>query len=282
MTAKIIDGKLIAKGIRGQICDEIGKLRQAHLPVPKLAVILAGDDPASQIYVRNKERACQEVGMLSEVVRMPASVSQEALRAEIERLNRDLSVHGILVQLPLPKGLDEGAALNAISPAKDIDGLNTFNMGKLIKGEKDGFVPCTPQGIIELILSTGTSIEGKEAVVVGRSNIVGKPTALLLLQKNATVTLCHSRTQNLGTVTRRAEILVAAVGSPGIIRAEMVKVGAVVIDVGTNRAGEKLLGDVDFEAVKEKAGYLSPVPGGVGPMTIAMLLKNTLKAAVSA
>ncbi len=247
--------------------------------VPKLVVVLVGEDPASQIYVRNKERACAEVGVLSEVRRIPATIKERELIDIIHQLNHDKTNHGILVQLPLPNGINELAVLNEISPEKDVDGLHPMNMGKLLKGEDPLFIPCTPQGILELILSTGVEIKGKEAVVVGRSNIVGKPAAILLLQNHATVTICHSRTRDLGEVTRRAEILIAAVGSPGIIRGDMVRKGAVVIDVGSNKVGERLVGDVDFDSVKEVAGYITPVPGGVGPMTIAMLLKNTLKAA---
>lgn len=276
--AQIIDGRGIAKRIRDEVAVEIRGLREKGKEIPKLVVVLAGDDPGSQVYVRNKEKACAEVGIPSEVRRIPPSVKEKELIDVVRQLNRDSSVHGILVQLPLPGGIDEKKVLNEISPEKDVDGLHPLNMGKLFKGEEPLFVPCTPQGIMELILSTGIAIKGKEAVVVGRSNIVGKPVSILLLQNHATVTICHSRTRDLGEVTRRAEILVAAVGSPGIIRGEMVREGAVVIDVGMNRVGEKLVGDVDFEAAKDRAGFLTPVPGGVGPMTIAMLLRNTLKA----
>lgn len=277
--AQIIDGKMIAARIRGGVGEEVNKLKNQKGITPKLTVILVGDDPASQIYVRNKERGCAEVGMASEVRRMPATTKQGELIDVIKQLNNDRSVHGILVQLPLPAGLREQAILDEIDPRKDVDGLHPLNMGKLLKGDDSGFVACTPQGIIELILSTGTDIQGKEAVVVGRSNIVGKPIAILLLKKNATVTVCHSKTKDLGAVTRRAEILIAAVGSPQIIHGQMIKEGAVVVDVGTNRVGEKLVGDVDFQSAKERASFITPVPGGVGPMTIALLLKNTLKAA---
>ena len=277
--AEIIDGKGIAKRIRAEVADQVKKLKENKGLVPKLCVVLVGEDPASQIYVRNKERACAEAGISSETRRIPASIKQERLIDLIKGLNKDRSVHGILVQLPLPKDLDSTTVLNEIFPEKDVDGLHPLNMGKLLKGENPLFIPCTPQGIMELILSTGTEIKGKEAVVVGRSNIVGKPVSILLLQKHATLTICHSRTRDLGEVTRRADILVAAVGSAQIVHGGMVKEGAVVIDVGMNRVGEKLVGDVDFDGAKKRAAYITPVPGGVGPMTIAMLLKNTLLAA---
>jgi len=276
---KIIDGKALAKGIREGLAEEVLRLKEKHKVVPKLCVLLAGEDPASQLYVRNKERGCADVGMLSEVLRFSASTSQKELVGKVRELNNDKSVHGILVQLPLPTGIDAIAVLNEINPDKDVDGLHPLNLGKLLKGEKPPFLPCTPQGIVELVLSTGISIQGKEVVIVGRSNIVGKPAALLFLQHHATVTICHSKTADLGAVTRRADILVAAVGSPGIIHGDMVKAGAVVIDVGTNRVGDKFVGDVDFESVKDRAAFITPVPGGVGPMTIAMLLKNTVEAA---
>ena len=276
---QIIDGKAIAKKIREEVSEKIAQLKEKNGITPKLCVVLVGDDPASQIYVRNKEKACAEVGINSEIRCLASSTKQQELVDLVRSLNGDKTVHGILVQLPLPKGLDARAVLDEVSAEKDVDGLHPLNMGKLLKGEAPLFVPCTPQGIIELILSTGLEIKGKEAVVVGRSNIVGKPTALLLLQRHATVTLCHSRTRDLGEVTRRADILVASVGSPRIIHGDMVKQGAVVIDVGVNRVEGKLVGDVDFEAAKGKAAYITPVPGGVGPMTIAMLMKNTLLAA---
>ncbi len=277
--AVIIDGKAIAKRIREGVAEEVAKIKAKGGRAPKLAVIVVGDDPASQIYVRNKERAAAEVGMSSEIRRIPSSIKEKELLEIIYQMNADKEINGLLVQIPLPEGLNEGRATAAVKPEKDVDGLTPFNMGALLRGDETKLIPCTPQGIMELILSTGTDIKGKEAVVVGRSNIVGKPIALLLLQKHATVTICHSRTKDLGEITRRADILVAAVGSPGIIQKEMVKPGAVVIDVGTNRVGEKLVGDVDFEGAKEKALAITPVPGGVGPMTIAMLLRNTLIAA---
>jgi methylenetetrahydrofolate dehydrogenase (NADP+)/methenyltetrahydrofolate cyclohydrolase len=276
---KIIDGKGISKRIRGELAREVENFTKATGIKPKLSVVLVGDDPASQIYVRNKERGAEELGMSSETKRIPASIKQKELVEIVEELNRDRAVHGILVQLPLPKGLDENEAIAAISPQKDVDGLHPFNLGRLVRNEAPFHLSCTPQGIMELILSTGIEINGKEAVVVGRSNIVGKPIALMLLQKHATVTICHSRTKDLGAVVKRADIVVAAVGSPGLIRGEMIKEGAVVIDVGMNRVGEKLVGDVDFETAKERAAFITPVPGGVGPMTITMLLKNTLRAA---
>jgi methylenetetrahydrofolate dehydrogenase (NADP+) / methenyltetrahydrofolate cyclohydrolase len=276
---KLIDGKSIAAGIRGEIKKEIDRIKSTGGHLPGLTVILVGDDPGSQVYVRNKERACQEVGIISDIKRLPATTTEAELIALVRGLNVDDKVDGILVQLPLPKGNDEIRILNEIAPDKDVDGLHPLNMGKLLKGEKGALVPCTPQGAIELILSTGVEIKGREAVVVGRSNIVGKPLAILLLQNHATVTICHSRTKNLGEVTRRADILVAATGQPKMITGDMVKPGAVVIDVGTSKVNDKLTGDVDFETTKEVAGFITPVPGGVGPMTIALLMKNTLAAA---
>ena len=273
---KIIDGKAIALSVREEVAKEAAELKAAKGVVPKLVVILVGDDPASQIYVRNKEKACEKAGIIGETKRLPAKTSQNELESLIKTLNKDKSVHGILVQLPLPKGLDAIAALNVIDPGKDVDGLHPLNMGKLLRGEDPLFSACTPSGIMELILSTGQEIKGKNAVVVGRSNIVGKPMAIMLLAKHATVTICHSRTQNLAEITKNADILVASVGSAHIIQGNMVKKGAIVIDVGMNRLNGKLVGDVDFQAVKDVAGYITPVPGGVGPMTIAMLLKNTL------
>lgn len=277
--AEIIDGRGLAKRVRAGVAEEAKKLKDEMGILPRLCVVLVGEDPASQIYVRNKEKACAEAGIASDTRRIPSSIKGKQLIDLIKTLNKDKSVHGILVQLPLPKELDATKILNEILPEKDVDGLHPLNMGKLLKGEDPLFIPCTPQGIIELILSTGAEIKGKEAVVVGRSNIVGKPVSLLLLQRHATLTICHSRTRDLGAVTRRADILVAAVGSPQIVHGDMVKKGAIVIDVGTNRVGEKLVGDVDFESAKERASFITPVPGGVGPMTIAMLLRNTLLSA---
>ncbi|MFC1571710.1 bifunctional methylenetetrahydrofolate dehydrogenase/methenyltetrahydrofolate cyclohydrolase FolD [Candidatus Margulisiibacteriota bacterium] len=273
---QIIDGKGLAKKIRAEIAEKVAELKEKSKVVPKLCVVLAGDDQASQVYVRNKEKACQEADIKEETIRLPSTAKQSELVNVVRKLNKQKDVDGVLVQLPVPKGIDPIAVLNEIKAEKDVDGLHPLNMGKLLRGENPLFLPCTPQGIMELILSTGTEIKGKEVVVVGRSNIVGKPIALLLLQKHATVTLCHSRTRDLGEVTRRADILVASVGKPKIVSGEMVKPGAVVIDVGMNRVEGKLGGDVDFEAAKAKAAFITPVPGGVGPMTIAMLLKNTL------
>lgn len=277
--AKIIDGKELARQIRDEVKREVSELAAKRGVVPKLAVVLVGDDPGSQIYVRNKEKACAEVGIVGETKRLPSTVKQGELNDLIKLLNADSSVDGILVQLPLPKGLDPEAALIEISPKKDVDGLHPMNLGKLLRGEKPFFLPCTPHGCLKMILSTGVGIKGKEAVIVGRSNIVGKPMALLLLQEHATVTICHSRTRNLKEVCLRGDILVAAVGSPSLVKGEMVKEGAVVIDVGMNRLPEKLVGDVDYESASKRAGFISPVPGGVGPMTIALLLRNTLEAA---
>jgi methylenetetrahydrofolate dehydrogenase (NADP+)/methenyltetrahydrofolate cyclohydrolase len=244
---------------------------------PGLAVILAGDDPASKVYVRNKTLACEEVGVRSQQIDYPATVTQEELIGRIERLNADPEVHGILVQLPLPKGIDSLRVLEAVAPHKDVDGFHESNLGALLSGRR-GVVPCTPAGVMRLIADAGVALAGRHAVVLGRSNIVGKPVALLLLQKDATVTICHSKTGNLAEVCRAADVLVAAVGRAKLVTAAMVKPGACVIDVGVNRLSDgKLAGDVDFDAVKEVAGAITPVPGGVGPMTIAMLLENCVQ-----
>ena len=277
MAAKILDGKVLSAEIREQVSRRVEALKQRGV-TPGLAVILVGDDPASEIYVRNKGKGCEETGMLSRTVKMDASVTQEALEAEIDRLNADPAIHGILVQLPLPRHLDEQAALAKILPEKDVDGFHLINAGRLMTGS-EGVIPCTPKGALYMIRSTGEELSGKEAVVIGRSNIVGKPMAMLLMRENCTVTICHSRTKNLAEHTRRADILVAAVGKAGFVTADMVKPGAIVIDVGINRVDGKVCGDVDFENVKEKAGWITPVPGGVGKMTIAMLLANTADAA---
>jgi len=275
---KLIDGKATGLEIRAEIKARCEALKAKGVQ-PGLAVVLVGEDPASHIYVRNKERGCEQAGIRSFAVRLPADTDQATLEAEIERLNADPEVDGILVQLPLPKGLDEQRIISLISPGKDVDGFHVQSMGALMIGSK-GFVPCTPKGCMELIKRTGISVSGKEAVVVGRSNIVGKPMAMLLLAESATVTVCHSRTKDLGEHTRRADILIAAVGRPEMITADMVKPGAVVIDVGINRLPSgKVVGDVDFEGVEKVASYITPVPGGVGPMTIAMLLLNTLESA---
>ncbi len=284
MSAQLLDGKLMSDELRVCIARRVAALKENGVH-PGLAVILVGEDPASQIYVRNKGIGCDEVGIHSVTIRMPEATSQEALENQIKALNEDPAIHGILVQLPLPRHLDEAKALAAIIPEKDVDGFHVQNAGKLLNG-LPGVVACTPKGALEMIRRTGVDLSGKEAVVVGRSNIVGKPMAMLLLQQNCTVTMCHSRTENLAAHTRRADILVAAVGKAHFITADMVKPGAIVIDVGINRIadaasprGSRVVGDVDFDAVKEVAGYITPVPGGVGRMTITMLLENTVEAA---
>lgn len=277
MTAKIIDGKGIAQEIRAELAREVAELT-AQGKTPGLHVILVGDNPASKVYVRNKQRACEEVGISSTVHRLAEETTQVELLGLIEDLNNDEKVHGILVQLPLPGHLDEEAVINAISPEKDVDGFHPLNVGKMYIGT-GGVVPCTPAGVLELVKRTGVPIAGKHVVVIGRSNIVGKPAALLFLKENATVTICHSRTADVAAEARRADILIAAVGRPQLVKKDWVKPGAVVIDVGINRVDGKLVGDVDFEEVKEVAGAITPVPGGVGPMTIAMLLKATVEAA---
>ncbi len=277
MSAQILDGIVFSAEIKEDVKRRVAAMKEQGV-IPGLAVILVGDDPASELYVRNKGKGCEETGMLSRTIRMNAAATQEELEAEIDRLNRDPAIHGILVQLPLPGHLDEAAALAKILPEKDVDGFHLINAGHLMTGT-EGVTPCTPKGALYMIRSTGEDLSGKEAVVIGRSNIVGKPMAMLLLQQNCTVTLCHSRTKNLAEHTRRADILVAAVGKAGFVTADMVKEGAIVIDVGINRVDGKVCGDVDFEKVKEKAGWITPVPGGVGRMTIAMLLSNTADAA---
>ncbi|OGC03421.1 bifunctional 5,10-methylene-tetrahydrofolate dehydrogenase/5,10-methylene-tetrahydrofolate cyclohydrolase [candidate division WOR-1 bacterium RIFOXYA12_FULL_43_27] len=277
--AKIIDGKKIAGEIRAELAERVAELKEKHNIVPKLSVILVGDDPASAVYVRNKEKACAEVGILTDTHKFSSNIEEKEVLTLVESLNRQKDVYGILVQLPLPKEIDPKKILEAISPEKDVDGLHVVNMGKLLRGEGALFLPCTPSGVIHLLLSTGVKLLGKEAVVVGRSNIVGKPLALMLLEHHMTVTLCHSRTADLASVCRRADVLVAAVGKPCLIKGDWVKEGAVVIDVGVNRIDGKLVGDVDFESAKERASFITPVPGGVGPMTIAMLMKNTVLAA---
>jgi methylenetetrahydrofolate dehydrogenase (NADP+)/methenyltetrahydrofolate cyclohydrolase len=277
MSAIIIDGKEIAKQAYKQIKARTAALREQGI-TPGLTVIIVGENPASQTYVASKEKRALKLGWNSEVIRLPESAGQQELCEIIDRLNADESVDGILVQLPLPKHINELEVLERISPAKDVDGFHIINSGKLIAG-LDCFVPCTPKGVIKLIDSTGVDIAGKNAVVIGRSLIVGKPAALLLTARNATVTLCHSKTENLADYTRRADIVVAAIGKPKFVTADMIKEGAVVIDVGINRVDGELCGDVDFDSVKEKAGYITPVPGGVGQMTIAMLMENTVIAA---
>ena len=275
--AILMDGKALAAEKMAALKTRVDALKAAGRTVG-LAVILVGDDPASQVYVGNKGKACEELGILSETLRLPAETPQEGLEAEIDRLNRDGRIDGILVQLPLPRHLDEASALKRISPEKDVDGFHIENAGKLFTGEPD-VLPCTPKGILYMLKACGVPLAGKEAVVIGRSNIVGKPMAMLLLDENCTVTLCHSRTADLAAHTRRADILVAAVGKPRFVTADMVKPGAAVVDVGINRVDGKVVGDVDFDAVQKVAGYISPVPGGVGKMTICMLMENTVEAA---
>lgn len=278
MSAQILDGKALAAEIRSEVKTQVAALAEKGVSTA-LAVILVGDDSASQVYVRNKIKACADTGIRSLEFRMPAETTQQQLLAKIAELNADESVDGILVQLPLPKQINADAVISAIDPAKDVDGFHVANAGALVTG-KQGFVPCTPFGVMRLIEKSGVNPRGKSAVIVGRSNIVGKPMALLLLAADATVTVAHSRTPDLSAVTRNADILVAAVGRAKLIKADMVKPGAVVIDVGMNRdENGKLCGDVDFAEVKEIAGSITPVPGGVGPMTIAMLMQNTVLAA---
>ena len=288
MTAKIIDGKQVAADMREQLKREVAGLAKKGI-VPGLGVILVGDDPASKSYVTAKQKACQEIGIYSDDNRLPESTSQKELLALIGRMNKDPKINGILTQLPLPKHLDETEVLLAINPAKDVDGFHPINVGKMVTGQR-AFLPCTPHGVVQLLIKSGVKIEGANVVIVGRSNIVGKPLANILIQKsplgNATVTVCHTRTRNLAEHTKRADIVIAAAGCPNTITADMIKDGAVVIDVGVNRvddpskkAGYRLVGDVDFENVKEKASLITPVPGGVGPMTITMLLYNTVESA---
>ncbi|RKY02996.1 MAG: bifunctional methylenetetrahydrofolate dehydrogenase/methenyltetrahydrofolate cyclohydrolase FolD [Spirochaetes bacterium] len=282
MAAKIISGKAVAQEIREEIKKEVEKLKEKYNVTPGLVTVLVGEDPASQVYVGQKEKTSKNLGFYSERHDLPATTSEEELLSLIDKLNKDPKIHGILVQLPLPKHINETNVLYAIDPKKDVDGFHPVNVGKLMIGEPD-YLPCTPAGIQELLIRSGTQIEGAEVVVVGRSNIVGKPIANMLLQKapgaNATVTVCHTRTRDIKFHTKRADILIVAAGRPKAVTADMVKEGVVVIDVGVNRLETGLCGDVDFEAVKEKAAAITPVPGGVGPMTITMLMKNTLKAA---
>ena len=277
MAATLIDGRAVAKAFKEEIAQKTAQMIEGGVQ-PHLAVVLVGENPASQVYVRNKENGCIKAGIRSTVIRLEETCTQEELEKTVVSLNEDASVHGILVQLPLPRHLDEARVLRLIDPDKDVDGFHAMNSGRLMNGQP-GFVPCTPLGVMKLLESYGIDPCGKHAVVIGRSNIVGKPMAMLLLAANATVTVCHSRTQNLKEITRQADILVAAVGRANFVTADMVKPGAVVIDVGINRVDGKIVGDVDFDAVSETAGYITPVPGGVGQMTIAMLLANTLDAA---
>jgi len=277
----IIDGNKIAQDIRNEVRQSAISLKEQKGIIPGLAVVLVGEDPASQVYVGKKAKACAEVGFLSREYKLPADTSETRLLEIIAELNQDKLIHGILVQLPLPKNISTDKIIAAIDPHKDVDGFHPYNVGGLLTGSPL-FIPCTPQGIMELIARIGIDLKGKEAVVVGRSNIVGKPMALLLLAQHATVTICHSRTKDLPSVTRRADILIAAIGKAHMIKADMVKDGVVVIDVGVNRLENgKLAGDVAFAEVAPKASYITPVPGGVGPMTIAMLMKNTLNAALA-
>jgi methylenetetrahydrofolate dehydrogenase (NADP+) / methenyltetrahydrofolate cyclohydrolase len=288
MGAKIISGTEVAKAIREELKTEVAELKEKHGIVPGLVTILVGEDPASQSYVSAKNKTAHALGIHSEQVTLPADTSEKDLLAAVEKYNRDKNIHGILVQLPLPKHINETEVLFAIDPAKDVDGFHPVNVGKMVLGE-ECFLPCTPHGILELMTRSGVETSGAEVVVIGRSNIVGKPIANLMLQKrkggNATVTLCHTRTKDMAAHCKRADIIIAAVGVPKMVTADMVKDGVVIIDVGVNRIGKTadgkaiLAGDVDFDAVREKASYITPVPGGVGPMTITMLMKNTVQAA---
>ncbi len=281
MTARLLEGKVFAAKLKEEAGKKAQELKAKYGITPGLAVIIVGENPASQVYVRNKHKACTELGFYSEGVELPATTTRDELLAEIQRLNNDEKIHGILVQLPLPKELQpyESEVLEAINPLKDVDGFHPVNVGRLVTGQK-ALVPCTPHGCLRMLELAEIPVEGANAVIIGRSNIVGKPMLHLLLGKNATVTICHSRTKNLAEITRQADILVAAVGKAGFVTADMVKPGAAVIDVGINRiAPKKLVGDVDFEAVKEVAGAITPVPGGVGLLTIAMLMQNTVEAA---
>lgn len=277
--AQIINGKEVSASVKADVAKETATLKDEKGLKVGLAVVIVGNNPASRVYVNSKKKACEEVGFQSYEYALDGSTTQEQLLDLVDVLNRDSKVNGILVQLPLPKHIDETAIINAISAEKDVDAFHPFNVGKIMIGEYS-FLPCTPAGVMELIASTGTEISGKNCVVIGRSNIVGKPMAMLLLHKNGTVTICHSKTKNLAEITRNADILVAAVGKPNFVTGDMIKEGAVVIDVGMNRLENgKLCGDVEFESAEKKASFITPVPGGVGPMTIAMLMKNTLTAA---
>jgi methylenetetrahydrofolate dehydrogenase (NADP+) / methenyltetrahydrofolate cyclohydrolase len=289
LPAELIDGNAIARSIREEVTAEVAKLVARGIQ-PGLAVVLVGEDPASEVYVRNKGRACDEAGMHSVTINMPATTSQDELLAQVKRLNEDNAIHGILVQMPLPKHLDPDVVIRSILPEKDVDGFHPVNVGKNLIGDREGFVPCTPAGVQEMLARSGTVTKGKECVIVGRSNIVGKPMMALMVQNgpnaNATVTVCHSATRDLKEHTLQADILIVAAGKARMVTGDMVKEGAVVIDVGINRiedpstrSGFRLVGDVDFASARERASKITPVPGGVGPMTIAMLLKNTVRAA---
>jgi methylenetetrahydrofolate dehydrogenase (NADP+) / methenyltetrahydrofolate cyclohydrolase len=286
MPARILDGKATAATIRQEITEKVALWRKEGGPIPVLAAVLVGEDPASQVYVRNKERACKSVGMDSRVIRLPADSSTGQLVELLNGLNADQTVHGILVQLPLPSGIDTQRVLDSVVPLKDVDAFSPENVGLLVQG-RPRFLPCTPHGVLQILARHGCSVLGKHVVVVGRSDIVGKPMALMLVQKeigfgeqlaNATVTICHSKSSDLSAITRSADVLIAAVGRAQMITADMVKPGAVVIDVGINRVGDRLVGDVDFDNVSQVASAITPVPGGIGPLTIAMLLQNTLLA----
>jgi methylenetetrahydrofolate dehydrogenase (NADP+)/methenyltetrahydrofolate cyclohydrolase len=291
LPAELIDGTKIARSVRDDVARDVAALRGRGV-TPGLTVVLVGDDAASAVYVRSKGKACDEAGMASETIRLPAATTQDELLRHVDRLNADPLVHGILVQMPLPKHINPDTVLRRMNPAKDVDGFHPINVGKLLIGEKDGFAPCTPAGVQEMLVRTGIDTRGMECVVIGRSNIVGKPMAALLMQDrvgaNATVTICHRHTRDLPDHTRRADLIIAAAGRPGVVTPDMVKPGAVVIDVGINRVtdataknGYRLVGDVDFDGVRQVASHITPVPGGVGPMTIAMLLRNTVKAATA-
>ena len=278
--AEIIDGRLVSQSLRTKIASEIGELSAKYGETPGLAVIKVGDDPASAVYVRNKHKACLDVGIRSYQIELPEATTEQELLSKIDELNGDPQVNGILVQLPLPRHISEDSVISRISPEKDVDAFHAQNVGKIMIGNYT-FLPCTPAGVMELLAYYNINVEGKRCVVIGRSNIVGKPMSLLLLEKNGTVTVCHSRTKNLSDITREADILVVAIGRAGFLSADMVKDGAVVVDVGINRLPDgKLCGDVCFDEVSERASYITPVPGGVGPMTITMLLKNTVSAFV--
>jgi methylenetetrahydrofolate dehydrogenase (NADP+)/methenyltetrahydrofolate cyclohydrolase len=278
MSAQRIEGKKVSDQIREELIAETSRLKEQGV-TPGLAVVLVGEDPASKVYVGAKEKACQQLGIHSEVIKLSADTSEEELLAIVERLNKDAAINGILVQLPLPKHINEKAVIDAISPAKDVDGFHPQSVGNLVIGD-DSLLPCTPAGVIELIKRSGVEIAGKHAVVIGRSNIVGKPMALLLLREHATVTICHSRTPNMEEIAKQADILVVAIGKPKAIGSSYVKPGAIVIDVGVNRLADgKLAGDVDYDDCLDTAGFITPVPGGVGPMTITMLMTNTIHAA---
>jgi methylenetetrahydrofolate dehydrogenase (NADP+)/methenyltetrahydrofolate cyclohydrolase len=284
MTVKILDGKQLAQQIRSELTEEVVEFIQNNGVVPCLAAVLVGDDPASEVYVRNKRVACEAVGIESQLHRLSATTSSEELLKLVAKLNKDTAVHGILTQLPLPAQIDASRVLNAVSPVKDVDAFHPENVGRLVQG-RPRCLPCTPQGEQQLQMRSGVEIAGRQVVILGRSDIVGRPLSIMLSQRglggDATVTLCHSRTRDLASVTRLADILVAAIGRPKFVTAEMVKRGAVVVDVGINRTAEGLIGDVDFAAVREVASAITPVPGGIGPLTIAMLLRNTLLAAQS-